>query len=228
MASRYINEDFNAYTKKQLAAVVASLAKTANQRLRQLEKSGMANQSAAYGYIERHAFDESVNKSGKYEYMTTTQNGEIKFSTNTRGRTAQQLKREAYELQKFLHAETSTVKGTKAVQERSRKAFNDAVQNNGGIPLTQEEYANLGMNPLLKHYYDLYGSQEFNNMLWTGYHAGITQSEIIQLLRDTGFTEDIEDPGDYEIGKIYQAFEDFINDRDGDSAGQNMRAPTGI
>ena len=48
MASKYLNENVNSLTEKELKAGIQSLAKVANQRLRQLEKSNKATSSPAY------------------------------------------------------------------------------------------------------------------------------------------------------------------------------------
>ena len=99
--------------RSDIAADVATMAKRANQRLRELEKHGLTEASHAYRYVERLEFDaDSATARDK--------KGRVKWNTNTRGKTYQQLQHEKAELERFLNeAKTSTVKGTKAQFEKA-------------------------------------------------------------------------------------------------------------
>ena len=103
--------------RSDIASDVAPMAKRANQRLRELEKRGLTEASHAYRYVERLTFDaDSATAHDK--------KGHVKWNTNTRGKTYQQLQHEKAELERFLNeAKTSTVKGTKAQFEKGYKTY---------------------------------------------------------------------------------------------------------
>lgn len=187
------------------------MAKTANQRLRQLEKSGLAGSSPAYRYIERLDFENRL-EAGTVPFITATRKGQLKFSTSTGKLTAQQLQREYEQLQKFLTAKTSTVTGTKKTLDKSREAFNRMLEKSGKIPWTREQYADRAMQPLLDSYYNMFGSQEFNEMLSAGYSAGLDDTQIARLLDKIGMFENMtKDRADSEgiRQKIYRAFDEW-------------------
>ena len=60
-----------------LLSEVKALTKRANQRLRQLEKSGVSQQSRAYRYVKRLVFDKQINN-----IVDVTKKGEPKFKTS--------------------------------------------------------------------------------------------------------------------------------------------------
>lgn len=106
-------------TREQLVSWLGTASKRANQRMRQLEKDRLATSSAAYNRIKSYEVDHSSS-------LAKTKHGETKFKTSFKGRTIQDLRRQAKDVLKFLDAKTSTSKGTKA---KYSKSYNTFVEN---------------------------------------------------------------------------------------------------
>lgn len=208
------------------------MAKTANQRLRQLEKSGLSQSSQAYSYIVRLDFENKL-EAGTVPYITNTKSGQLKFSTKMRDVDDKVLMDEYTKLQDFLRAKTSTVSGTKKNLEYSREQFNRKREKDGKIPWTPEQYKDVRLHePLLDTYYNAYGSQEFNNMLSTGYSVGLDDVQISKVLYLVGLREGMEKAEAEAIGVMrntYMKFDDWMQNRDragySDSFFQNLNSP---
>ena len=87
---------------------INSMVKRANQRFRQLEKSNMSY-SSAYKYMINQL------KAGR-KYLTTDNKGRIKFRTDTsklKKESASSFNALVRNVEEFLNANTSTVKGVK-------------------------------------------------------------------------------------------------------------------
>lgn len=103
VAKEVINEikkEKKKYSKerKELAKKVSEMARTANKRLDRLEKNHLEGQSA---------------------YKAWYDDGGIRFSV--KGKNYQQLQKEYWRVQKFLDAQTSTIRGAKENMERVAK-----------------------------------------------------------------------------------------------------------
>ena len=108
---------------------VEKLAKRANQRLRQIEKSGLAESSAAYRAVERRVYD-------KKEGYQTSREGNIGFSRKFKEMTRSALSKLKKELTSFLETTTSTVRGYKGAQERAYETY----KKRYGSTMTKKEY----------------------------------------------------------------------------------------
>ena len=84
--------------------LIADKTRRANRRLRELEKSGFDNSSNAYRYVRTLAYDDR----GITSFTST---GKIKFRTDTKKMTEEELKEQLAYLDNFLTAKTSTVGG---------------------------------------------------------------------------------------------------------------------
>ena len=112
------------------------LAKRANQRLRQLEKSGVADTSQAYRALMMKAYDNvgamKLNAEGKpvfrrdYSKMSTAELAELSEG-----------------LESFFGLKTTTVRGTKSAAERSYRTFAERQKERGETPISKQEYKNL-------------------------------------------------------------------------------------
>ena len=110
---------------------IASEAKRANQRLRELEKQGMAAESPDYQQIRGLFF--SMDIVDGTDILSTTKSGEIKFRTDVRRiakESPEKLKLLETRLEEFLGGRESTVKGVKktrakinAIQANLKKKF---------------------------------------------------------------------------------------------------------
>lgn len=141
---------------RNLLREVKVLTKRANQRLRQLEKSGVSQQSKAYRYVERLVFDKQINN-----IVDVTNKGEPKFKTSFSNLSNRQLQQQLREVETFLQAKTSTVRSVKKAYEKAYKTYSRLYNDN----LTFEEYSNLFDESSLAWYSKTYGSKELNKLV---------------------------------------------------------------
>lgn len=141
---------------RNLLREVKVLTKRANQRLRQLEKSGVSQQSKAYRYVKRLVFDKQINN-----IVDVTNKGEPKFKTSFSNLSNRQLKQQLREVETFLQAKTSTVRSVKKAYEKAYKTYSRLYNDN----LTFEEYSNLFDESSLSWYSKTYGSKELNKLV---------------------------------------------------------------
>lgn len=193
---------------RNLLREVKVLTKRANQRLRQLEKSGVSQQSKAYRYVKRLVFDKQINN-----IVDVTNKGEPKFKTSFSNLSNRQLKQQLREVETFLQAKTSTVRSVKKAYEKAYKTYSRLYNDN----LTFEEYSNLFDESSLAWYSKTYGSKELNKLvLEQGENKSIIiANRVKQTYEDrkklTGVDKDISLE---EIEKIKNDL--FRGDDDGD------------
>ena len=101
--------------------------KRANQRLRELEKQGLANESKAYQYIMKKA-NKNLASDTKVKMFSITRSGQIKFRTDLAK--LKQENKNVYRamlknLEGFLEAKTSTKIGIEEAHRKSYKKFKD-------------------------------------------------------------------------------------------------------
>ena len=116
------------------------LAKRANQRLRQMEKSGVAKISSAYRELSARAYD-------KRGSMTTTKSGNIAFRRDFSKMSTAELADLAENLEAFFGLKTTTVRATREAYEASYKTYMERatgkkVKLEGKVytPLTRSQY----------------------------------------------------------------------------------------
>ena len=223
MASKYLNENVNSLTEKELKAGIQSLAKVANQRLRQLEKSNKATSSPAYKYIERLAFDASKTKGtgdDKYSFIGETKWGEIKFNTATSKMNQSQLRQEFSFLQRFLNTKTSTVTGVKKNIEKSYEKFKEQYEKQTGSQLNND-ISFLWSDALFKHFSEIYGSDEAENFMQQIDSANLSISEVHEILRKSGFSLNTG-YDEVPLSTIYDNFDSWVKSGVSDSDGQSI------
>ena len=224
MASKYLNESVNSLTEKELKAGIQSLAKVANQRLRQLEKSNKATSSPAYKYIERLAFDASKTKgtgaADKYSFIGETKWGEIKFNTATAKMNQSQLRQEFSFLQRFLNTKTSTVTGVKKNIEKGYEKFKEQYEKATGSTLGEGSIELWG-DALFKHFAEIYGSDEAENLMQQIDSANLSISEVHEILRKSGFSLN-RGYDDIPLSTIYDNFDSWVKSGVTDSDGQSI------
>ena len=118
---------------------IASEAKRANQRLRELEKKGMAEESRAYQELRGMFFSADLIEGT--DIFSKTKTGEMKFRTDIRRvakESPEKLKLLETRLSQFLSAPTSTVKGIRAERERIKK-IKDNFKKKFGEDFTDEQ-----------------------------------------------------------------------------------------
>lgn len=223
MASKYLNENVNTLTEKELKAGIQSLAKVANQRLRQLEKSNRATSSPAYKYIERLTFDTSKTKgtgADKYSFIGETKWGEIKFNTATTKMNQSQLRQEFSFLQRFLNTKTSTVTGVKKNIEKSYEKFKEQYEKTTGSSLGDGTIELWG-DALFKHFSEIYGSDEAENLMQQIDSSDLTNSEVHEILRKSGFSLNTG-YDEIPLSTIYDNFDSWVESGLSDSDRQSI------
>ena len=223
MASKYLNENVNTLTEKELKAGIQSLAKVANQRLRQLEKSNKATSSPAYKYIERLAFDASKTKgtsTDKYSFIGETKWGEIKFNTATTKMNQSQLRQEFSFLQRFLNTKTSTVSGVKKNIQKGYEKFKEQYEKATGSTLGDGSIELWG-DALFKHFSEIYGSDEAENFMQQIDSAHLSISEVHEILRKSGFSLN-SGYDEVPLSTIYENFDSWAESGLSDSDGQSI------
>ena len=176
IAQRNISED-------KLRELVSDYSKTANRRLRSLEKSGVENASAAYRQIRTYSRDNR-------EFMGTTKNGEFKFRTDVSKMDKETLQREALELDTFIfRAKTSTVKGVKDQYKRIKEAIGRQDINDTKTQrvmdyfnkMSMEEFNEFWENQSMSVMIDMYGSDEVVKLIKEGEDKGIDLEKMDEL-----------------------------------------------
>lgn len=109
------------------------LAKRANQRLRQLEKSGVSQTSQAYRALMMKAYD------GRGA-MRITKSGNIAFRRDFSKMSASELAELSEGLEQFFGLRTTTVRETKSAAERSYETYEKNARERGEPPLSKAEY----------------------------------------------------------------------------------------
>lgn len=173
ITNRY--DDFNNYKYEELKFAVGVLSKTANQRLRQIEKAGLTRASNAYRYIEGRAYDEEP-------YMDKTKNGEMKFRTNYRDTTLNSLREQMGELQEFLFkSKTSTVSG---VKNKYLKGYETAKKNNPELfgKMSFDEFGDLWNTFNMKQIIKMYGSDIAVKFINEAESQGLSQDDINEIM----------------------------------------------
>lgn len=158
-------------SKEELQNAIIQMSKTANQRLRQLEK---------HGYTELNAYRKVLNNSQKMSIFDYTKKGEIKFSGATKSKTYNQLEQEFAELQKFLTAKTSTIKGIKDKYEKSTKKVNETYNVN----LTTQQLGELFESEIIQNSSNRFGSDKVLSIISRYNISDLPTDEIISLFEN--------------------------------------------
>lgn len=202
--------DINNMTLAELKKAIKREAKTANQRLRQLEgktktnTENLSKSSVAYKYIERLAFDNT-------DYISRTGKGEIKFNTALTGRSIGELKSELTSIRGFLKARTSTVGGLKNVAEEAWEKYKEAT----GTSPSFGDFSELYTDSLIQNIQKVYGSDAIVRIFEAG-GDDLSAEDIIKIMTDAGFDpadlgKDEDEDRQKEFEKIIKAFEEHKN-----------------
>ena len=131
--------------------------KRANQRLRQLEKSGYTN-SPAYRYVLSNAFYGNKN-------IAFTKSGEVKFNTNLRGLSSDQMDELNIMVKRFLSKQTSTVTGTKLMLTHSFEGYNNKLVELGLDTIKDKDFLYIWDSAQAKAVKEMYGSEQANVLI---------------------------------------------------------------
>lgn len=153
------SKQYQAEVKQRRTAMeseIRAMATKANARLRALERNDLTAASNAYRYVERRHFD-------KDSALATDRSGRMKFDTALSKKTAQQLKHEKRELERFLYeAKTSTVKGTNA---RYNAAYDTYIKNHPSVNMSKKEFQSIMRTAGFRTFVKQFGSSQIQNLM---------------------------------------------------------------
>lgn len=172
-------------SREELQESIRQMSKTANQRLRQLEKQG---------FTELNSYRKVLSNSQKMSIFDYTKKGEIKFSGKTKNKSYNQLEQEFSELQKFLTAKTSTISGIKKKYEKSTKTVNEKY----GVNLTTQQIGELFESEIIRKTSDRFGSDKVLSIISRHNLSNLSSDDIIELFENA------------TIGRKNQSFNDLI------------------
>lgn len=136
-------------TKSAMQNLIEDKTRRANRRLRDLERAGLSDSSNAYRYIKTVAYDDR----GITSYTST---GKIKFRTDTKNMSEEELKVQLSYLDNFLTAKTSTVGG---VNRKYKDAYNTFKQESTiSNDISYTEFIDMYNYQALVEYQKIYGS----------------------------------------------------------------------
>ena len=169
-----------------MRSVIRTYAKTANQRLRQLESDNLHETSPAYRQI-RSFFNDDRG------FMDTTKSGEMKFKTNLRGMTKEELRKELLELDTFLfRAKTSTSAGTKSHYEKIKESIGK--QNESGSKssevmdyfnkMNMDEFSDFWSYKNMSQMFKIYGSDTVIQLISEGEGKQFDLDRMNELFTD--------------------------------------------
>lgn len=183
-----------------MRSVLRTYAKTANQRLRQLESDNLSSSSPAYRQIKSYWEDERSfmdTTKGNIVRGKKTVAGLMKFRTNTKGMNKEQLRQELLELDTFLfRAKTSTSAGTKSHYEKIKESIGKQNENDSKSQAVMDFFNNMSMKEFSQFW-------EYTNM-----------SQIIKAYGSDVMVELITAGKDKEfnLAKMDELFADILND----------------
>lgn len=138
------------------------LAKRANQRLRQLEKSGVSKISSAYRELKLRAYDERGGMTVTKSYVTKkgeVKGGNIAFRRDFSKMSAAERADMAAALEEFFGYKTTVVKATREAYEKSYKTYLDRatgkrskLEGRAYTPLSREQYNALWTSTAAKQF----------------------------------------------------------------------------
>lgn len=138
--------------QKAVSEDIEKLIKRANQRLRQLEKDGLANQSKAYQFITNKAVKNMASPT-KVKMFAYTSSGEIKFRTDLA--TLKKANKNVYKAlvnlaSGFTEAKSSTKIGIEEAHKQSYEGFKNKTGFSGTFSQFSDMWSNYEFQELLK------------------------------------------------------------------------------
>lgn len=127
-------------------------AKRATQRLRELEKQGLAKSSAAYRFVEKESYDS--------KFIDKTKKGEIKFTGKIGKMSNTDLQDYNEMLDKFLNAKTSKARETKQALDKAYQSFIDNPENENMANISREDWEEAWTDDLFKRVNEKFGYEE--------------------------------------------------------------------
>jgi len=164
--------------KRELSQAAAKMARTANQRLRALEEKGLERGSNAYRYIEKLHFD-------KDNATATDSQGRMKFNTDFRGLSYQEIQHQIGEIQRFLNAPTSKVSGVKDKYYKGWLSYSkESNEKTGGTSISFAEFTDIMRNQKIKDSKAMFGSKLFVRIIRHIDETGESVKQALERIKD--------------------------------------------
>ena len=174
-------------TKSAIQNLIEDKTRRANRRLRDLERSGFDNSSDAYRYVKALAYDDR----GITSFTST---GKIKFRTDTKKMSEEELKEQLSYLDNFLTAKTSTVGGVNRRNKEAYKTFKR--ENTIANDISYTDFIEMYDYQSLVDYQKIYGSSSMQELVSESgiEKANVIAKEVIKMVEKAGEVslEDIE------------------------------------
>ena len=132
-------EIFTMKISDKLVAFINKLVDKVNRYLRNIERAGLQDESAAYRNIEKYAIKEGSNY-----YNVNLDNGTIRTTKNlSRFDTPEDVYRYKETLQSIVDNETITVRGTRRAIKKGYETFMNSPTHEARPDMTYDEYRNI-------------------------------------------------------------------------------------
>ena len=131
-----------------------------------------------------------------------------------------QLRQEFSFLQRFLNTKTSTVSGVKKNIEKGYKKFKEQYEKATGSTLGEDSIELWG-DALFKHFSEIYGSDEAENLMQQIDSSNLSISEVHEILRKSGFSLNTG-YDEIHLSTIYDNFDSWVKSDVSDSDEQSI------
>lgn len=201
-----VEDAYDAYisgmTESQIKGYIAQVGKAANQRLRELEKQGLQNSSAAYRYIKKisHDGDAAMGKTGA---------GQIKFDLRVRGKSLNELRHVAAKIDAFMEAKSATTTGVKDIYKEAYKTF----EKHYGDKMNFSQFSEAMSYTLLRHFEAIYGSDIAIKIIDKAHSNGLSDADIVEALYQAGFTESTTPDNMPDLATVENALRNFAENK---------------
>jgi len=145
--------NYNKKSQSALKNIASDLSRQANNRLRLLERKGLASSSNAHRWAKNQF--ELENK-----FFTLTSTGKVKFNRDFKSMTKNELIDYINTVENFMQSRTSTVGGTSKKFEKAYNSFEKFLQLQEFNAMTFDEYKDFWESTIIKNYIKKYGSQD--------------------------------------------------------------------
>ena len=184
--------------RSKLITKAGVLAKRANQRLRELENKHIEGSSNAYRFVET-----SVEK-GKFWATKGTQKksaGKIKFNTNFRSMSDEDIQKELKIINQFLNAPTSSTKGTRSKIDKLTDKFNART----GLSFSPSEFVETMTDDLVKEMFKQFSASAIMDLFLEDPDYSANAEQILQGL----VTEKQKSLAELDFLTVQNAFENW-------------------
>lgn len=174
---KQIEIDIKTLNTSELRTQLRKLTKTANSRIKSLERKHIEQSSKAYQYVSGiQKRDIGIVK--KTTDKKTEKEG-IKFNTDFRKMSKRELEKELRLVRDFLNAKTSTITGTTSAYRKAYETFQKETKSD----FTYDDWSNFWYNSTVKEFMNMYGrnGSDLVSDIVSTYSDTLTPSQIIDV-----------------------------------------------